>query len=260
MDHLATINKHARDDSIQFDEEPHIYTVHGDSTYISVTTLCHSHFEKFDADRIIDNMMKSCNWHKSKYFGMSKQDIKDQWNKNGCNASAAGTEMHKMIEDYYQHNIFGDDVDHDSKWVRYFKNFLKDYPHLQAYRTEWMVWDSDLKLAGSIDMVFKDTRTNTYAIYDWKRCKDIRKVSFGGKFSTTPCIEHLPDSNFWHYSLQLNIYQAILEKYYGITISERALVQIHPDKADYVVYKVPDLQNEVVDLFQLRKKDCARET
>ena len=68
MDHLATINKHARDDSIQFDEEPHIYTVHDDSTYISVTTLCHSHFEKFDSDKVIDNMMKSKNWPNNKYY------------------------------------------------------------------------------------------------------------------------------------------------------------------------------------------------
>jgi len=32
--------------------------------------------------------------------------------------------------------------------------FAESSSSLTPYRTEWMVWDSELRLAGSIDMVF----------------------------------------------------------------------------------------------------------
>ena len=49
--------------------------------YTSVTTLIHNAFEKFNADAIIDKMMKSSKWTESQYYGMTKQEIKNQWKK-----------------------------------------------------------------------------------------------------------------------------------------------------------------------------------
>ena len=59
LDFLEKKNAHSRDNHITFDEGPHIYTIDGDSSFMSVTTWNHSHFEHFDADKIIKNMMKS---------------------------------------------------------------------------------------------------------------------------------------------------------------------------------------------------------
>ena len=67
MDTLARKHHHLRDEHIQFDEPTHTYTIDGDSSFTSVTTWNHSHFEKFNADKIIDRMMKSKNWPNSKY-------------------------------------------------------------------------------------------------------------------------------------------------------------------------------------------------
>ena len=73
------------------------------------------------------------------------------------------------------------------------------------------------------------------------------------KFSHTECISHIPDTNFWHYCLQLNTYKAILEKNYGKTISGMALVCLHPNKNNYQLIPVLNLQTEVQTLFNLRK-------
>ena len=43
-----------------------------------------------------------------------------------------------------------------------------------------------------------------------------RKINGGCQ---NQCINHLPDTNFWHYSLQLNTYKAILEDKYGVKIT-----------------------------------------
>ena len=44
------------------------------------------------------------------------------------------------------------------------------------------------------------------------------KTSFRDKRSTFPGLEHIPDSNFYHYSFQLNIYKFILQTEYGMII------------------------------------------
>jgi len=36
--HLANLNPHERDSHILFDEGPHVYTIDGDSDFMSVTT------------------------------------------------------------------------------------------------------------------------------------------------------------------------------------------------------------------------------
>ena len=75
--YLAKKNPHSRDESITFDEGPHIYTIDGDSDYMSVTTWNHSHFDHFDADKIIDKMMMGRKWGPAhKYWGMTKEQIK----------------------------------------------------------------------------------------------------------------------------------------------------------------------------------------
>jgi hypothetical protein len=82
---LASINPHHRDSNIKFYEDGHKYTILTDpeSKYTSVTTWVHSHFPKFDSDLIIKNMMKGKGWKEGhKYWGMSAEEIKAQWNSN----------------------------------------------------------------------------------------------------------------------------------------------------------------------------------
>ena len=74
MDYLKNINLHERDKYIEFDEPSHTYTIKGDSNYTSVTTWNHSHFAHFDADAIIDKMLKSEKMKDPtyKYYGKTK--------------------------------------------------------------------------------------------------------------------------------------------------------------------------------------------
>ena len=250
--YLAKLHPHERDSHISFDEGPHIYTIDGDSGFMSVTTWNHSHFPHFNANKIIKKMMNSKNWPNSKYFGMTEDEIKAKWNENGRIASEAGTKMHYDIECYY--NYMDVEVDEDCKEFNYFLEFDKDHDNLKPYRTEWMVWDKELEFAGSIDMTFIRS-DGTIDIYDWKRCKEIKKIN-KWESATTKCVNHLPNSNFWHYSLQLNTYKAILEKNYGVKVGDLYLVCLHPNNKNnnYIKIKCADLSNEVEQLFELRKE------
>jgi hypothetical protein len=69
----------------------------------------------------------------------------------------------------------------------------------------------------------------------------------------------MPDSNFWHYSLQLNTYKKILEEKYDKKIKDLYLVRLHPDiiEETYELLEVPSLEKEMNELFEERRKEVS---
>jgi CRISPR/Cas system-associated exonuclease Cas4 (RecB family) len=261
LDFLAQLNAHPRDSFISFEAGPHLYTIKGleSSAFTSVTTWNHSHFGHFDADAIITQMMKGAKWTQSKYYGQTREEIKAGWEMNRDEAASAGTALHYQIECYYNGSSqAGPEEVTKSVEYGYFKNFLNACPDLKPYRTEWMIYHEELRLAGSIDMVYENL-DGTLMIYDWKRAKDIVKATAFMKYAVTECISHLPDTNFWHYALQLNTYKAILEEKYGKVVTRLALVCLHPTKKNYEVIILPVLTQEIKDLFALRREELTLE-
>lgn len=272
---LSVINQHPRDKNIQFFEKDHKYVILTEPNikYTSVTTWIHEHFQEFDADNIIENMIKSKGWKIGhKYWGLTPQQIKSQWNSNKDAVSSAGTDLHYEIEcfnnnktllrgytnkDLYDIYLIDSKFTYESKPIewQYFINFIKDNFYLKPYRTEWLVYHDDVKISGSIDMIYENP-DGTLSIYDWKRSKNITRINNFNKFAITPQICHLPDSNYWHYALQLNIYKAIIEEKYNKIVKEMFLVRLHPDNEEknYELIKLPDLSREIKDLFDERLK------
>ena len=262
--YLANKNPHQRDTRISFEDEGHKYTIDGvdakkcENPYTSVTTLVHQQFEPFDADKIIARMMASPRWSKSKYFGKTAPEIKAGWKQSGDEASSAGTNMHYDIECFYNRQ----ENENTSTEYTYFKNFYEDMERRnecgggpgEPYRTEWTVFDEDLRLTGSIDMCFRKP-DGTIAIYDWKRSKEIKKTGGFMKFSKNPVLSHIPDLNYWHYSLQLNIYKTILERNYGAKVSEMFLVCLHPNHKNYQRIEVTNMSVEVAGLVKQLLKE-----
>ena len=278
---LEKKNKHERDVNIEFYEEGHIYKIltDPDSKYTSVTTYNHYHFPHFDTDKVIKNMMNGKNWKEGhKNWGMTAEEIKQSWNKNGAEASGAGTIMHFDIECFMNQELV-DENNNDLKYTHadllemyeedlrdgkpalntseefgFFLKFVKENPELTPYRTEWLIYNEDLKLSGSIDMVYENP-DGSLKIYDWKRSKGITKTNGFDKYALTECISHLPDANFWHYSLQLNTYKAILEEKYGKKVTDLYLVVLHPNNTTYDLIPCADLSTEVSELFEERRKE-----
>jgi uncharacterized protein (DUF2132 family) len=217
--------------------------------------------------------MKGKNWKEGhKYWGLTAEEIKQQWSNNSSAVSGAGTNLHFEIECFMNnpdiessckgykhadlHNAYlkKEKEKEEIEWD-YFINFVKDHPELKPYRTEWTIYDEELKISGSIDMVYENP-DGTLSIYDWKRSKDITRVNNFNKFAINKLICHMPDSNFWHYALQLNTYKRILERKYDKTVTDLYLVRLHPDaeEKNYDLIKLPDLTKEIDELFEERKQ------
>jgi hypothetical protein len=240
MTPLAKKNAHALDQFITFDPGQHKYTFRGVQMEKSVTELVHNQFPKFDANKVAEGLFKKhFSNKKSKYFEMSKDDILQSWEDNKNEACSEGTKLHESIEDFYNGKAV---VNPSKEYTVLFENFSNDYKHLVPYRSEWEICYESKKLAGSIDMVFKNP-DGTFSIYDWKRSKKIDKYNdyefgFGD-------MDHIPHTNFWHYSLQLNVYKYILEKEYNFPIKCLFLVVLHPNNSNYQLFECPNLQSEV---------------
>ncbi len=250
---LSFKNIHPRDAKIEIDEPTHVYTVNGSSKgIVSCTKFLHEFFPHFDADAIIAKMMASPKWPQNKYFGMTAEAIKKLWDDNGAAASGAGTAMHLAIEQFLHGHpeMIEPSILSTPEW-KYFQQFWSEVSDdLVPYRSEWEVWSEEHKLAGSIDMIFYRKSDDSYVIYDWKRSKEIKKEnSFGTGLGP---VSHLPDANYWHYTLQLNVYRWFLETFYGLRISDMYTVIFHPDNNTYKRFRLNRLEEEVQGMLEAR--------
>ncbi len=251
----------------------HIYLVNNVIYDFTATTFVHSFFPSFDADLVIKKMMKGKNWTQSKYYGKSAEEIKDGWEENRLVASELGTEMHAMIEKFYNHPTLWQEKNKKkleaelSKYYAADKLEKKEFQQFLTYhlngpalwnwfpwKTEWRVFDVDVKVAGSIDMLYKSpnyTEENKLLIMlDWKRTREIKREN-RWETALSP-IADLPHANFFQYSLQLNVYKKIIEKNTPYKIEYMGLGVFHPLFDNYQFYEVKPMPLHLEKIWQHR--------
>lgn len=162
--------------------------------------------------------------------------IKDDWKRNGKEASENGTDMHADIEKNFLKQKLKNP---DSKEFKLFLNFWEQikiaYSTFVPYRPEWIVYDEDIGLCGSIDLVLSDNDGNVIII-DWKRSKEIK---FENKWQkATAPFQNYDDCNYLKYSLQLNFYRHMLENKYGKRVVGMLIVVLHPSQDEPLIYPV----------------------
>jgi hypothetical protein len=198
-------------------------------------------------------MMMSPKWRQSKYYGKTAEEIEKGWSDSGKEASGLGTAMHLAIEQFLNsaEDRILPEVKETPEW-KYFENFWADCGHdLEPYRMEWEVFSEPHLLCGSIDGVFRRKSDGKIVIYDWKRSKEI-KTENDWETGHGP-VEHLPNCNYWHYTLQLNTYRWFLETYYGLKITDLCIVIFHPDNANYKLFRLNRLEDEILGMLADRK-------
>ena len=243
-----------QDKDIQFVSDGHKYIHTPTGTELTpVSTVYSRYFKQFDTER----------WAAIKALerGIEPGDMANQWKCNGDCASFAGTHMHAQIERYFngKRNLEPNcTFTHDSIYrhvvkeinisreLGYFHDFVAKYAHIQPFRTEWCVYDLSLKMAGTIDLVCR-TGENEVELFDWKRSNKLidrfsNRLIDQSKFGDHAIhgLEYVPDTSYWHYALQQNLYRYILEHNYGLTVTAMRLVVLHPDYSRYYVINVVD--------------------
>jgi len=250
------------DSRISFDEPSHTYFLDADdeskkkTMSLSVTPLVHAPFESFDPDAAILAIKRSRAWKNNQHEFQNKTDeeIKAVWSGSGL----LGTVFHSRAEMYHLKGEIPDFSKLEEYEKKEFLQFLK-FNHefilprgYRPYRTEWRLLSEELDVCGSSDMMYLNPAGNI-VIFDWKRTKDLPRTSYNNKRGAWP-LEHLPDSKYWVYSLQLNMYRRMLEQTYGVKVEGMFLVACHEKRDEYLVEEVSVMDEEIQALVRVRKE------
>lgn len=225
-----------------FDEAKHEYRIDGELLQ-SVSDLVKTQWKSFKVKEVATaTFLKYHQDESSKYFGMTVDGIIEAWRANGKERCDLGRLLHKNIEIYFTSGNEPPDNQRKTPDWQQFKNFLYDHPdwelvecEKQKFRLRNKRKNGYIGTAGTIDAIFKTP--DGYVVVDWKR---VEKIKFDGYSAGIDHMRHVPDANFYRYSLQISLYSGMVD----IEIVAGYIVQFHPGQEDYIMYKTHDFHIE----------------
>lgn len=268
--------------AIIFKAEKHQYeSVDNDKIdWLSVTSFIGQFKQPFEADTIAEKSSRS---KKSKWYGMSPSEIKAAWKAEANRATTLGTWYHNQRE---AELCALETIQREGVTVPIFKPIEADGVKIapeqklvEGVYPEHMVYLKSAGLCGQSDLV--EVVNDKVNITDYKTNKEIKLEGFtnweGIRTRMTGPAQHLDDCNFNHYALQLSIYMYIILKHnprlqpgtmhlHHIIFEEAGrdkfdnpitALDSHGDPivSDIMIYEVPYLKSEVIDLIKWLKEN-----
>lgn len=211
---------------LTFEEESHKYTINGRPLLYSVSDIVHSYEAPTNFYAI--------SYRKDEQLGLPRGSHKQLWAYNAAEACALGTKAHYYAELRSMAPIpptTGFEVAAEKFLIDIQKNYLIVQPEMLMYHKEFY-------FGGMADLLLRDKITGKYIIADYKTNKELFK-SFNDQRLLEPFSDIVAD-NFGKYSIQLSMYQILLEQVPGVEVSQRVIVHLRKD-GEYKHYKTDDL-------------------
>jgi hypothetical protein len=186
------------------------------TNWLSVTSFIGNFKQPFDADKIAEKSAKN---KKSKWYGMTPDDIKAAWKAEALRATTLGTWYHNCREaDICELTT----IERHGVTVPVFTPIEKEgckYSPSQKLTDgiypEHLVYLKSAGICGQSDLV--EVINGEVHITDYKTNKEIKTESFtnweGVSQKMSSPLSHLDDCNFMHYALQLSMYMFIILKH-----------------------------------------------
>lgn len=251
----------AQDGLISFIQDEHVYLYEGKVPLTPVSNILKLFFYPFDIIAKSCEIAKRIAAKEGRPFDISDQNrILEEWDLNGAESRELGTFLHKQIENnlknkditcnyhfVYKGQFYNVDetISIEREYI-YFKDFLSKH-NLKPIRIEWPIFDKELNIAGTIDMLCKNG--DSYDLYDWKRSKKASPLEKVWSYGING-LEDVADISFYHYALQQNLYKYILEKNYNINVGKMYIVVLHREFNNYLKYEIPLMQKEIDIIVQ----------
>ena len=240
--------KNPRGIEIVFTEEDHSYKsiINGvEISYVSGTQFLGKYFPPFDPD---GSIAERC----AAREGVSPEDIKAKWAAKGAESCRLGTRLHETIEDTILKREYRNIAESETEKKR-FENGIKIGQALlqktDILGVEKIVFSDRLQIAGTIDLLAQSRKDGSYLIIDHKTNSSIEKTNRYGNKCLYP-VDHLDDTSFNHYALQLNLYEYLL-KYEGYVPANSNfklfLNHVLPEKTEFI--QLPNMQFEIRNLI-----------
>ena len=243
----VTTATHPTGRKIYFSEEDHKYIDENRVVYNSTTRIVHSLFPEFQKNMIAGFCAKN--------RGVQRETILQEWQETADKACDMGTRIHR----YAECKMLGIDVDveilpDEQQRIKNLEGFLITLDkYYELVETEKIIFCPRLRLSGTVDLIMQDKRTKQKAIFDWKTNKEIKKKDKYKKWGKM-FLSHIPNCNFYHYSIQLGIYNKMLhdEKYGDFSNCTLGLFHINNEGVDG--HKINYMENELNHIFEYISK------
>ncbi|MFP8488760.1 hypothetical protein ACKGJO_06620 [Gracilimonas sp. Q87] len=231
------ILNHERNKNVLFYEDEHKYEfITEDGTkeqWYGITSWIKEFHEKFDRDGI------------SKFVASrdrrTQEEVLAEWDKKRDDAIEYGNHVHKLAEDYINDGLIIDDEE-DLACIIEAEGKLG----YRSVLSEWVIYDERLKRCSAIDWLAFNPENDKFVIMDFKTNKEIKYEGYNGKMMHYPC-EMLPDSNYYHYCLQLSIYKKIVREQYDLPVQDEMFI-LYIRQGEYELLPVFDM-GHIVDLM-----------
>lgn len=220
---------------LYFDEATHTYRL-GDTYLRSVSEIVASQFPPFNANAVAASLERNKTTDPdSRYFGMDRKSILQQWKTAGQEAKEKGTGLHRAIEDFYLQGVHPETP--SPEWDQ-FLSFYRDH-------ADWVICGCEVrvnnaKVAGTIDAIFNTP--DGVVLVDWKRCK---AIDYSGHRRGIGLMAYAEDCNYNKYSLQLSLYRELV----GCEVAGIFIVQMHPDLDRYQKLRAQNFHVEAKQLI-----------
>jgi hypothetical protein len=242
--------------------------------WISVTSFIGNFKQPFEADKIAEKTAKN---KKSKWYGMTPEDIKNAWKSESKRAVDLGTWYHNCRE---KDICELDSMERRGSVIPVYKpvekegiKYSPDQKLTNGVYPEHLVYLKSAGLCGQSDLV--EVIDGYVHITDYKTNKEIKAEGFtnweGKTQKMYAPVSHLDDCNLNHYTLQLSLYMFMILKHNPklkpgtLTIHHILFEEVDKDKfgnpitaldtngdpivSDIVVYDLKYLKNEVISLL-----------
>jgi hypothetical protein len=220
----------------------HTYSDNQGNKYKSVSSILALIKPKFDLEqKAIDYAAKK---------KMDLEDVLNLWEEKKNTGLNFGTLIHENIEAYFLERKILDD-----RYSEIIKE-VYDKVYVDGAYNELICFDKSKKICGTADYVqFKE---DSFIISDFKtNLKFNFENAFENKFLRNP-VEHLPNSEYFIYALQLSFYASMISKLTGLRCEalniywlKRQIDTKDKFKAKWLKYTVPYLKEEVEDVLCL---------
>lgn len=241
--------KNPRGIEILFDEDTHRYSsvINGkEITYVSGTTFVHKFFPQFDPT---GEITKRCALKE----GISVEEIRAKWKAKGDASSKFGTKIHETVEDVLKGNMLRNKPENEKEQktmqsaIKLAKLILEK---TEIIGIEKIVFDSDIKIAGTMDLFARSKKNGSLWIFDHKTNERIDTFNRWNKFALHP-IENIADTNYFQYALQLNLYENILKRAGYVDKNEKIEKALfHLTESGNKTYQLPNAQSEIERMIE----------
>lgn len=217
---------------ITFDEPQHKYFDKSGKELISVGSLIQKYCQPFDPT---GSIIKKC----AEKRNISVEELRAEWEKTKNDACIRGTSLHSQMEHYV---ITGQILDQPNKDI--VEQFAKFEFKGQLF-SEQIVYSLKDGVAGTVDLIDLYNNNQTQ-LWDFKTNKILNKFAFGKKMYYP--LNHLDDSIFNHYQLQLNLYAYLLEQH-GYWVNNMNIFYIKPKTRKIEIHPMENLHQEIVNMI-----------